>query len=180
MRLLVLIFAFVFFFIPQSFSKTLIWKTEKELGESKQLRMDCDPDKDDECHNVLYASSSKYGRILFITYQESARAYISFDESPVKNWQKQYLFDIRQLAPGAIDWGGVMEGGNFNPLYAVKRFYDPGFDYSTDNVNQSKSGLYVWRLSPATGKGNSDMIGMAGAQVEKARALAEKDFSSRH
>jgi hypothetical protein len=158
--------------------QTLVWKTEAELVvESKPE--ECLPD-DEECqssHHVSYVSRSQYGRRYYLTYEEASRAYISFDAGLLDNRDVQFVFALEQLAPGAFDWGGIMEGGKFKPLYVIKRFYDPYFDYGTDQVDTSKSGLYVWKLSDPLGKGRSETIGMAGAENANARELAEKDFA---
>ena len=182
MRLFLLALTVLISLAPQSYSKSLIWKTETKFAKKLALSGECKPDDEGclEADHVAYASVSHYGPKYYLTYEEAVRAYVSFDATLDNNRQVQTIFAVDQIAPGAFDWGGIIEGGKFKPLYVVKRFYDPGFDYSTDKVNKSKTGLYVWRLSPATGKGNSDMIGMAGAQIEKARALAENDFSLRH
>jgi hypothetical protein len=163
-------------------AEKLVWKTEtdfeKEIGPSGE----CSP-KDEQCiqaDHVAYASISHYGRTVYLTYEEASRAYVSFDlslDSDVKR-ESQSTFAMAQIAPGAFDWGGVIEGAMFKPLYVIKRFYDPGYDYSYDKVDQTKSGLVVWRLSETPGRGRSVTIGEVSENAE-ARAVAERDFAER-
>lgn len=157
----------------------LVWKTEPDFAKELGPLGECKPD-DGECQeadHVGYKKISHYGRTYFLTYEEAVRAYVSFDALLNDNRDAQHVFAADQLAPGAFDWGGVMDGAKFKPLYVIKRFYDPGFDYSYEKVNQKKSGLFVWRLSKVPGQGASEMIGMAGANTAKARKFAEKDFA---
>ena len=159
--------------------ETLIWKTETTFAKELGPLGECKPD-DEEClqaDHVGYASISHYGRTYYLTYEEASRAYVSFDASLDNDPQAQLIFALGQIAPGAFDWGGIMDGGQFKPLYVIKRFYDPEFDWS-DDVDPAKSGLFVWRLSEAPGKGRSEMIGMAGVENAKARKLAETDFAA--
>ncbi len=160
-------------------AEKLIWKTEVSLAEVLETSVECKPD-DSECFqsdHVSYEYVSHYGRRLYLTYEEASRVYLSFDAPLDVDPDSQHSFAYGQVAHGAYDWGGILQGGKFKPLYAIKRFYDPGFDYSADKVDQTKSGLYVWRLSALAGKGRSETIGMGGAENSKARALAENDFA---
>jgi hypothetical protein len=160
-------------------AESLIWKTETTFAK-EIVPPECKPD-DDECledHHISYSSISHYGRTYFLTYEEGTRTYVSFDAPLEVNPDAQLMLAAGQIAPGAFDWGGVMEGTQFKPFYVIKRFYDPGFDYSYDKVDQTKSGLYVWRLKAAPGQERSVVIGMPGTENVKARELAEKDFAS--
>jgi hypothetical protein len=161
--------------------ETLLWKTEsifaKEIGPLGECQAE-----DHECteaDHVGYESVSHYGRTYYLTYEEASRAYVSFDAPLDKDLEheKQFTFAMGQIAPGAFDWGGIMNGTKFMPLYVIKRFYDPYFNYSTDNPDHTRSGLYVWRLSKVPGEGKSVLIGLAKNNAI-ARKLAEKDFSN--
>jgi hypothetical protein len=146
------------FNISAQAAEKLIWRTETEFAQEIGPLGECKED-DDECigaDHVGYISVSHFGRTVYVTYEEASRVYISFDASLDADRDAQFGFVMGQLAPGAYDWGGVMEGGQFKPLYVIKRIYDPGFDYSTDAVDTSKSGLMVWRLSAAPGNGRSE------------------------
>lgn len=167
------------FAVPSAIAGELVWKTEtsflKELGPLGECKAD-----DDEClqaDHVGYASISHYGRTYYLTYEEAHRAYVSFDASLEENRDTQFVFSLEQIAPGAFDWGGIIENGKFKPLYVIKRFYEPGFDWSADHVDRNKSGLYVWRLSNPPTASITESIGLA-TENAKARELAENDFQS--
>jgi hypothetical protein len=159
-------------------AEKLIWKTELDFAQVQQTSVECKPD-DSECFqadHVSYEYVSHYGRRLYLTYEEASRVYLSFDAPLDVDPDAQRAFAYGQEAHGAYDWGGIMQSGKFTPLYAIKRFYDPDFDYGYD-IDKTKSGLHVWRLSDGSGNGRSEIIGMAGAENSKARALAENDFA---
>jgi hypothetical protein len=160
--------------------QSLVWKTEAELVLESEPT-DCLPD-DEECQNsdhVSYVSRSHYGRKYFLTYEEASRAYVSFDASLDDNHDVQFVFALEQIAPGAFDWGGIEEHGTFKPLYVVKRFYDPEFDWSQEMVDRTKYGLLVWRLSSDNPKSATVLISDAGLENAKARLLAEADYTNR-
>lgn len=161
-------------------TETLIWKTEAAFVQTLKTTEECKADEEEcmQVDHVGYAHVSHYGRTLYETTEEAHRIYVSFDAPLESDREVQAMFALMQLASGAVDWGGVMVEGKFKPLYAIKRFYDPGFDWSEDDVDQSKSGLYVWRLSEVPGKGRSVIIGMAGPQNTKARGMAEDDYAA--
>jgi hypothetical protein len=163
---------------------SLIWKTETAFLSEKRTSDECRLD-DGEClsaDHVSYVYKSHYGGTVYLTYEEAFRAILSFDKSLDLDADRgaQFVFQIRQLAPGAYDWGGVLENGTFRPLYVIKRFYDLGFDYSTDEPDTSKSGLIVWSLSRGTqGESSAHTIGTAISNAQ-ARRLAEQDFRTKH
>ena len=164
---------------PSLAKPPLVWKTETEFAQELQTSEECKPD-DGECQeadHISYVSRSHFGRSYFLTYEEGVRAYISFDAGLDENRDVQFVFASGQLAPGAFDWGGVEEQGAFKPLYVLKRFYDPEFDWSTDNIDSSKSGLFVWRLSSAQPESPTVPLGNAGPDNAKARAMAEADYA---
>jgi hypothetical protein len=177
-KILFTVIAFLFSASLGSAAEKLIWKTETDFAKELGPLGECKPDDSacQEADHVGYKKISHYGRTYFLTYEEAVRAYVSFDAPLDVNRDAQQVFASDQLAPGAFDWGGVMDGAKFKPLYVIKRFYDPKFDYSYDKVNQKKSGLFVWRLSRNLGQGSSIMIGMAGGDTAKARKFADRDF----
>jgi hypothetical protein len=179
MRFLIAAVAGVLAFAPAAWAETLIWKTETKVAKEIAPSDECAPD-DGEClqaDHVKHEAVSHYGRSYYVTYEEAVRAYVSFDGPLDSNRPAQTVFATDQIREGAFDWGGIMVEGQFKPLYVIKRFYDPGYDWS-GHVDQGKSGLFVWRLSAAPGNGQSEMIGMAGAGNDAARAFAEKHFAA--
>ncbi len=167
------------FFSAQVFAGELIWKTEAELEELKVPEDECKEEEPGCGHFVHHVYVSRYGRRYFMSYAEGTRAHVSFDRALVEDQDQasQIQYSAEQIAPGAFDWGGVVENGKFKPLYVIKRFYEPGFDWSADHVDRNKSGLYVWRLSNPPAARITESIGLA-TENAKARELAVSDFQS--
>ncbi len=151
-------------------AEKLIWKIEKELGETKQLPS-CNPEKDKDCPDyVPSVSQSKFGVKVYQTYHEAVRIVFSFSNDE----KDGFTVAADQVHPGSYDWGGVMRKGKFVPLYMIKRFYT--YDASLQ-ANKSETELTVLRLLPG---GKSCSIYTGGKSLtnnELAHRYAEKDFS---
>jgi hypothetical protein len=156
---------------PAVLAQQLVWKTEKSLGEAKQLAS-CNPEKDKQCADfVPYVSSSKYGVKLYFTYREGTRVTYSFNGKD----EDGFTVSTEQVHPGSYDWGGVIEKGKFKPLYMIKRFY--AYDAATGNFTKDRTELMVTRLLK-----DGKFCGVeTGAQVltdnKAARRLAEINFT---
>jgi hypothetical protein len=176
----ILLILLALFNINAQAAESLIWKTETTFAKEIEPQGKC-KENDDEClqaDHVGYASVSHYGRTYYLTFEEASRAYVSFDALLDDNPDVQFVFSIEQVTSGAIDWGGIENNGAFRPLYAVKRVYDPDYDWGETGVDRSKSGLIVWRLSTDKPPSPTVMLGNAGPENAKARAMAEADFAA--
>jgi hypothetical protein len=166
--------AFVLLFLSHnsSFAKLLVWKTEKYLGDAKQLS-GCDPKIDKNCSDEApYVSESKFGTKVFQTYHEGTRMSFGFGSQP--NELGQFAPD--QQHPGGFDWGGTVVNGKFKPLYVIKRFYK--YDWSSDAVQKDHTELVIFRLLSNGKSCFIDTKSKSTAENRVARQWVEKDFEN--
>jgi hypothetical protein len=165
MRTALALFLIATFSAP-TFAGELVWKTEVERPEAKELP-NCDIEKDKDCSDsVPYLEISEFGANMYLTYFEGVRAGIGFGSKPNQATQ----FASEQLHPGGYDWGGTVSGKKFKPLYVIKRFYE--------YESRAKTFLIAFRLLE---NGTSCVVDLKGKETSsnsQIRALVEKDFKS--
>jgi hypothetical protein len=175
----------LFAFACSALAETLVWKTEKSLGELLDLPTECNPQTDESCPDyVPYAQNSKFGVTYYLTYHEGTRVSIGFGRYP--NEANQVF--AYMLHPGAFDWGGRFENGKFVPRYVIKRFYkfddslttaEMFFKVMSGKVRLSQSDLSIYRLTPSGGA-CLVLAKMETSDILVARKMAQQDMMTPH